>query len=1475
MGAAKKLIDKKVLRAFVPINALSATHIEEISNKAVIEDVRSGSYVFKQGDRDYQTVYVLDGKVEFVDDKRNVVDAVTAGSEQARHPLAHKQPRQLGARAAGKVTVARIDSSLLDVLLTWDESSGYDVQEIGAQDDDDWMTRMLQSQAFMQLPPSNIHQLLMRLEAVSASAGEVIVRQGEEGDYFYIVKAGRLAVTRKTSARSKEVLLAELGEGACFGEEALVSGTKRNASVMMVTNGSLMRLSQTDFSELLCASLVHETDYESAQKLAEKGAQWLDVRLPGEFDNQSIKGSINVPLSALRDQCQELDADTDYIMCCDTGRRSAAGAFVLSQLGLSVYTLKNGLMDVPDGALTATPRPAEAPPPPQDAEIIPFDSERNASRARTGNESADRQLIDKIAVLEADKQALEAQLQEIISEYGLQEQGQQARQTELEQFKQDKETLSARLADLEQQSVASGKGSQDLQDELSRVREDYTQLEQRTSQIVDERDAAVNSLDEASGQLEQAQEQLVEVTNQLDVGQSSSSDLQQQLQQLSADSTARESELAVQVSSLEVSLDEARQTAGGEQEVLRRSLEVLQSELEGVRKSQDQQAQEREQLEQQLNDLKQQTGSASQEADQQAEQVRSKVEAEKADLLQRLENLQQVADSRQQQAEEWQANHSALETRLAELQQDLEGKNEQLQQSDKTAQQLEQEVAYKDEWKTKCTELEERATALESELGTERSRYAEAEQRIALLDDQLAGHDKQHQADIGSTREAMARAQTETDNLKREQMRLMEKMRKLELNFERERHDHEAETHRLHKELKDAAGESSAGLEAELDALQEKIKVDARARDDLEILLGERGAQVDSLKADSDTLSLQLKQAQEGAHQAEEQLLEANRMANEKMAVRIETEEKAQMALRDELAAVIAERNKSQEQFTVQQQELEELRAGLDSANQVLTGNENSTSTFEAEISKLSTERDTALEKYQQVQQELDQLRAEAEVTRGLVDMQVPVGEIDATLREELEQAKKNVDVAVRLRGQAEGHVVELETELEQLRGQYSGIEKPELPSGHIPSLDDTDPGAATVLSDEYPDDGNNTDTAATVLLEEEDNVGPAVVDEIASSSSRGSNKGLIFGVLAIVLMAAVGGWWFLKQSSVDSKAIPSQTVAPVGAVIEKPVLTEPDIAPEKIVPSPRPAIKEQVVEKLRDTPSFDKGGSALAREESVSGDIKPDATRQEPAATRKEVARPASEPKKQPIVRTYSQPLSGGGSGPAVIEFQADRFEMGSSSASANFDERPRHNVEIALFAISKHEITFADYDRFVRATGRRRPGDNGWGRGSRPVINVSWQDAVAYAEWLSVQTGSHYRLPTEAEWEFAARAGSQTRFWWGNDVGKGNANCFDCSSEWSGVLTAPVGSFNANAYAVMDMPGNAMEWVQDCYQKSYATAPSDGSAVSIADCDRRVVRGGGFDSPSDSVRSASRNSLPAASRLNNLGFRVVKARH
>jgi formylglycine-generating enzyme required for sulfatase activity len=215
----------------------------------------------------------------------------------------------------------------------------------------------------------------------------------------------------------------------------------------------------------------------------------------------------------------------------------------------------------------------------------------------------------------------------------------------------------------------------------------------------------------------------------------------------------------------------------------------------------------------------------------------------------------------------------------------------------------------------------------------------------------------------------------------------------------------------------------------------------------------------------------------------------------------------------------------------------------------------------------------------------------------------------------------------------------------------------------------------------------------------------------------------------------------------------------------------------------------------------------------------------------------------------------------------------MGSGGNSLNFDERPQHPVKLSAFAIGKYEVSFAEYDRFAVATGRSLPQDEGWGRDDRPVINVSWKDARAYAQWLTEQTGHRYRLPSESEWEFAARAGTATTYWWEGLVKVNPANCFDCGSKWDATSTAPVGSFLANGFGIHDTAGNVQEWTDDCYHPNYDGAPADGSVWQTPGCTERVVRGGSYTSPLDSVRSAKRGQYYQDTRLDNLGFRVVRA--
>ena len=344
MRAAKNItVDRKLLQELVPLNALSEAKFKELSKKIVIEEVRSGHYLFRKGDRDNQSIYLLEGKVNLIDGFRKVTSEIEAGTDISRYPIANQQPRSLSARAVKKVIIARIDSSLLDVFLTWDQTSTAEAVEIGAESNQDWMTRILQSEAFIKIPPSMIQSLLIKMETMPVKAGAVIIRQGDSGDYFYNLHEGRCAVTRQDAPDGEDHLLAELREGDSFGEDALVSDEKRNATVSMLTDGLLMRLAKKDFIELLKNPLVIHVNYDQAATMVDDGAVWVDVRTPDEYEYGALEDSVNIPLSCLRDELPELVFNSKYIICCDTGRRSESAGFLLSHKGLDVYVLEGGI----------------------------------------------------------------------------------------------------------------------------------------------------------------------------------------------------------------------------------------------------------------------------------------------------------------------------------------------------------------------------------------------------------------------------------------------------------------------------------------------------------------------------------------------------------------------------------------------------------------------------------------------------------------------------------------------------------------------------------------------------------------------------------------------------------------------------------------------------------------------------------------------------------------------------------------------------------------------------------------------------------------------------------------------------------------------------------------------------------------------------------------------------------------------------
>jgi len=222
---------------------------------------------------------------------------------------------------------------------------------------------------------------------------------------------------------------------------------------------------------------------------------------------------------------------------------------------------------------------------------------------------------------------------------------------------------------------------------------------------------------------------------------------------------------------------------------------------------------------------------------------------------------------------------------------------------------------------------------------------------------------------------------------------------------------------------------------------------------------------------------------------------------------------------------------------------------------------------------------------------------------------------------------------------------------------------------------------------------------------------------------------------------------------------------------------------------------------------------------------------------------------------------------GPEMVCIPAGEFQIGDSQG--NPDEQPVHEISVKAFAMARHEVTFEQYELFVKATAAKTPDDQGWGRDNRPVIWVSWQNATAYAKWLTEQTGRQYRLPTEAEWEYAARAGKHRTYGSSNEIGKNRVNCAKSGSRWSNNLTAPVGSFAYNAFGLYDMVGNVWEWTCSAYQSRYR-----GGELTCADKDNRsgrVLRGGSWFLDNLLCRVAARNWSYMDSSYNNVGFRVV----
>lgn len=338
-------LKERLLQAFVPLNSLTEDHLNALLRDTQVEVICRGQTLCRPGDLDHQAIYLLSGRLglgEGISQRE-----LAAHEPAARFAVSHHQPRLETVVALDDCEIIRFDADALDAMVAWDQASSYLALDVSSRrdldEDADWMLTLLRSNLFYQIPPMNLRDVLDRFQPEFVHAGEVVVRQGELGDCCYFVKEGRVGIYRAKDGRSDGELMAELGPGRSFGEDALVRDEPRNASVVMLDNGVLMRLDKQDFFVLLRSPPARTLSLAEAERELVAGAGLIDVRSEDEFERAHAASALNMPLAILKLKSRLLERGRTYVVYCNSGRRSLAAAHLLAAEGFNVIALRHGV----------------------------------------------------------------------------------------------------------------------------------------------------------------------------------------------------------------------------------------------------------------------------------------------------------------------------------------------------------------------------------------------------------------------------------------------------------------------------------------------------------------------------------------------------------------------------------------------------------------------------------------------------------------------------------------------------------------------------------------------------------------------------------------------------------------------------------------------------------------------------------------------------------------------------------------------------------------------------------------------------------------------------------------------------------------------------------------------------------------------------------------------------------------------------
>jgi CRP-like cAMP-binding protein/chromosome segregation ATPase/rhodanese-related sulfurtransferase len=843
--------DDALLKNLVPLNTLSDEQLGNLLSRIVVEKAKKGDYLFREGDTDHQNIYLLSGTIALLSGQKEM-DLVSSGTQTARFALAHQLPRKHSAQARTAVTYVRIDSRMLSDMLARSHSASYEVNLIEEPKSGDWMSLLLQSPVFQQIPPANLQRVMMRMEEIQVSAGDVIISQGDDGDYFYLISKGECNVTRTPEAGHAPVELAKLRAGKGFGEEALISDKPRSSTVTMLSDGILVRLNKQDFIDLVKQPLSRTVSYRDAGKGVEDGALWLDVRTPEEYEAGHLPGAINLPFFSLRFQASSLTMDRPYMIYGAEVGQSATAAYLLTERGAEVFVLDIGWAELAEQAGLGE-HVEEALP--QVNNVIDFN--RDAEDIST--------IKAQVAAQKAEIENLKHTLSEQKTQF---EEELQQRHTEVKLLKQALAVAKSRQENDEQE----GKEAEELRQEIDSLRASLQAAEAQAAahaELQQEHEKLLARLDGLEQHFATAQEELENTRKMGDDFRQQGIDLQSQLQQMQARYDEQKgrlkeeiTELSLQLQAVEDNRQESLQQAEQQQaelERLRGELAELQTTSEAFRAQSAEDLSrlsgERFELECALEQLRQEQAS-SQAGDSERidslqlalEQAREALNQAQSQQAQREAALQQeltrANESALQAAEQFEGEMAALRQSQAAAQQALDEARLQLEQSQLEAQQ--QESALQDAL--------DNANAAASEAAEQSAlTIAQLEQQHEALQQQIQAQASAQQAQAEEMQALQAQLQAEINHageLDQSRQSLEERRRSLEKELESIREagsDAEAQHHN-----------AMSSLRSDMEQAQQNIDELRQARQQLENAL-------QLTQAEAEALRQQLSEAQEAA----------------------------------------------------------------------------------------------------------------------------------------------------------------------------------------------------------------------------------------------------------------------------------------------------------------------------------------------------------------------------------------------------------------------------------------------------------------------------------------------------------------------------------------------------------------------------------------------------------------------------------